>query len=919
MDKERYMVVDTAEDCRKKYLTEDIAYVSELSPYLLEVRFNNGKVFRYGTTRLKYLKNPTLVDIEGKGVYYKRRKLENVSRILRYSNGKETYYHIIYNKVYSHGVYPEYCEEHELHVSRFSIEKDSGTLWEFIHKVILETGPMNDDGKVATEFAFKRVDTDRDDVPLAQYLGFKDTFKKHRLPKTIIYPFGCNASQKAAVEKALANQLSVIEGPPGTGKTQTILNIIANLIIQNKNVLISSFNNSAVLNVSEKLKKEGMDFIVAKIGSSEDKEKFFSSQQGYTYSDDWLISDVENEYGKVKSSLESLTRAFLAKEAEMKSTQILYDNNLEIQHGGIDDNYDTVPSFLKRLPSEKIMYRLEEYKIELENGRKTDILSRIIRIFKLGYKLERFMNGSNSTEIIKEMERAFYLNRTIEYKNIQKEAIQTLSTLDSDKEMKILRESSMKILKYHLAKRFQGRMFRMEYKSTYDINNNIDDFLYDFPVILSTTSSARNCIDKNMVFDYIIMDESSQIDIATGAVALSTANNAVIVGDDKQLPNVVSKQTIDAVTPLLQEYSIDEKYNSLSMNFLRSILAVFPNLPRTLLREHYRCHPLIIGFCNKMFYGGELICMTYDHGEEGVLRVFRTVPGNHARDKYNQREIDVIKQEAMPLYQDTKDIGIVTPYNAQGNAINRELGMDIASTVHKFQGRECDTIIMSAVDNNITRFSNDPNLINVAISRAKNRFCLVITGNDIPESSYLHQFIKYTEYNYMEIKNSRLRSVMDSLYRQRNIQKELLEYNKNREKKASSDTQKDQNFAEEIFFSLIKSCMAECQGINLDFHTHYTLAHIISDTSSLTEEEADYAMNPLTHIDCLIYNTVTLLPLLAIEFDGWTYHQNSEIQTRRDRVKDSILDKIGLKLVRISSTEIITKEKITQILKTICA
>lgn len=113
--------------------------------------------------------------------------------------------------------------------------------------------------------------------------------------------------------------------------------------------------------------------------------------------------------------------------------------------------------------------------------------------------------------------------------------------------------------------------------------------------------------------------------------------------------------------------------------------------------------------------------------------------------------------------------------------------------------------------------------------------------------------------------------------------------------------------------------MAECQGINLDFHTHYTLAHIISDTSSLTEEEADYAMNPLTHIDCLIYNTVTLLPLLAIEFDGWTYHQNSEIQTRRDRVKDSILDKIGLKLVRISSTEIITKEKITQILKTICA
>lgn len=45
--------------------------------------------------------------------------------------------------------------------------------------------------------------------------------------------------------------ISVIEGPPGTGKTQTILNIIANIVMEGKNVAIVSNNNSATRNVLE--------------------------------------------------------------------------------------------------------------------------------------------------------------------------------------------------------------------------------------------------------------------------------------------------------------------------------------------------------------------------------------------------------------------------------------------------------------------------------------------------------------------------------------------------------------------------------------------------------------------------------------------------------------------------------------------
>ena len=139
---------------------------------------------------------------------------------------------------------------------------------------------------------------------------------------------------------------------------------------------------------------------------------------------------------------------------------------------------------------------------------------------------------------------------------------------------------------------------------------------------------------------------------------------------------------------------MDERYNAVTHSFLRSCAEVLKDAPSTLLREHYRCHPKIIQFCNHRFYGGELIAMTKDSGEKDVLQVIRTVKGNHAREHFNQREIDVIVQEVMPLCEDKGSVGIITPYRTQAEAINRVLGKDVASTVHKYQGRECDTIIM---------------------------------------------------------------------------------------------------------------------------------------------------------------------------------------------------------------------------------
>ena len=86
-----------------------------------------------------------------------------------------------------------------------------------------------------------------------------------------------NTVQKKAVETALTHSISVIEGPPGTGKTQTILNIIANVVASGKTVGMVAGNNSATANVQEKMEKLGYGFLTAMLGSVHNREIFFKS------------------------------------------------------------------------------------------------------------------------------------------------------------------------------------------------------------------------------------------------------------------------------------------------------------------------------------------------------------------------------------------------------------------------------------------------------------------------------------------------------------------------------------------------------------------------------------------------------------------------------------------------------------------
>ena len=788
-----------------------------------------------------------------------------------------------------------------MYVTRTPIDKNGGTTWEYLKKLAAETGLMTEEGDNILSLQYGIIDVKRDNVPLAQYLGDKTKLATYRIPKTIYYPFGCNASQKKAVENALTNQVSVIQGPPGTGKTQTILNIIANLLLAKKSVLVVSNNNSAVDNVAEKLEKEGLGFLVAKLGSVENKEFFIANQQNYPLMDNWKFEEVNSIKQQVTQALKDVSLCFdgQSKYALLKSEldALLKETKYDIMHNEVSDNH----KWLFKKPSKKLMSVRLQYGILMENSKKVSHFQMLKWSFALGFKIYKLLKSEPQT-VIKAFESAYYVARKRELENELLSIENSLKTIDISQRVTDLRQLSLKVLKNSVAKRFTGERKRFTLTS---IKPQTEAFLKEYPVVLSTTYSAKACISKDMVFDYLIMDEASQVDIKTGALALSCAMNAVIVGDDKQLPNVVSQEEEIALNAIQSTYHVDEKYQATTNSFLQSCVKVLKDAPVTLLREHYRCHPRIIDFCNQRFYNGELIAMTSDNNEGKVLQVIKTVPGNHARGHFNQREIDVIIQEVMPEYSTSDSVGIITPYRDQAIAINQALGKDVASTVHKFQGRECDAIIMSMVDNIPTDFSDDPNLMNVAISRAKTKLCIVVNGNEMPSNSNLAQLISYIQYNNFEVKESKIHSVFDILYKQYTAERLAYEVQSGKV---------SEYLSENIIYDTLVKAIDKVQMSNCDVVCHYPLSRLITDFNGLETQEIAFISNALSHVDFLVYNSITKKPLMTIEVDGWKYHNQSEVQQSRDKLKDNILSKYGLKPYRISTVDTVNVETIEEML-----
>ena len=658
--------------------------------------------------------------------------------------------------------------------------------------------------------------------------------------------------------------------------------------------------------------------LTALLGSLERKTAFVETQAIEkaipAEIDSWYSAETDSpEFLRtIQSEAEALQTIFERQERLARARQELSGLQTEQLHFEQETTIDPTITLRRQMPSARLLMLWNELQAAVEwqpNGL-FDRWREAVRWFLLKRRIRRLFDGfsrhperQDLQRLIPLLQRSYYQVRqeelSAEIDRIEKQ----LATSDAPAMVARLSDDSMRYLRSRLAARYGKGHKRPIFQHI------TPELLKEYPVVLSTTFSSRSNFRAETLFDYVIMDEASQVSSETGALALMCARNAVIVGDSMQLPNVITDADRLRMQAIAAKHAIDPRYDCAALSFLESVCRVFPEAPQTLLREHYRCHPKIINFCNQRFYGGRLLIMTEDHGEPDVITAWRTAPGHHARGAFNPREIETIRREMLPsLPCEPAEIGIISPYNEQVNALHRELGggIDVA-TVHKFQGREKEAIILSTVDDQITAFTDDPNLLNVAVSRAKRQFTLVTSSNEQPDSRNIADLLAYIDYNGGKITESAIHSVFDLLYEP--YAEARREFLKRHRRISEFDS-------ENLTYALLERVLeADPAFRHLGVLCHQPLRQLIRDWTILDDEERRYALNGATHLDFLIYNRVSKRPVLAIETDGYQFHKQGTRQSERDRMKDRILDRYSLPLLRLSTTGTDEEAKIHTLLK----
>lgn len=278
------------------------------------------------------------------------------------------------------------------------------------------------------------------------------------------------------------------------------------------------------------------------------------------------------------------------------------------------------------------------------------------------------------------------------------------------------------------------------------------------PIWATTNLSTRyNLPNAPALFDYVIIDEASQNDIASIIPLLFRARNAIVIGDPQQLRHIAGIRPKEAER-LAAEHEVGEAI--LDYHYVHHSaydLAARRYTERTgktpwLLSNHYRCHPDIVAFSNHSFYQSKLFAATYKRPEAWLAEpgiFWHPVTGRY-HDKSNEPEARAVVKCIQSLLaakgSERVKIGVITPFRNQEQLIlhflrkagikqgKEEHNQVLCSTVHRFQGDEKDIIIYSPVMSAGIQpptqqwLDGGRELLNVAVTRA--RSTLIIMGDE---------------------------------------------------------------------------------------------------------------------------------------------------------------------------------------------
>lgn len=239
--------------------------------------------------------------------------------------------------------------------------------------------------------------------------------------------------------------------------------------------------------------------------------------------------------------------------------------------------------------------------------------------------------------------------------------------------------------------------------------------------------------------DYLFLDEAGQLSLIDTLAVSHCCSNLVLLGDPQQL-----KQPQQGVHPDGTEVSALEHVLQ-GEKTISDEQGVF-------LAKTWRMHPSINTFVSELFYENRL--QSEDHLDqqriigskfagaglylEEVEHTGNTNSSSEEVEKVSEvvayltdGNVTFVNEKGEKSTLTTNEIKIITPYNAQVQAIKQHLPDLEVGTVDKFQGQEAPVIIYSVATSSLEEaprgmdFLFSPNRFNVAVSRARTRFIMV--------------------------------------------------------------------------------------------------------------------------------------------------------------------------------------------------
>lgn len=541
-----------------------------------------------------------------------------------------------------------------------------------------------------------------------------------------------NKEQRLAVEKALSGKVTVITGPPGTGKSQVLTAILANAAFRGWKTLIASKNNKAVDVVEARANGLAASPFLLRLGGQTGAKDL---AQQITHILSSRISQSPTSVDLQKDEYRDLQRERKRHEEALLKTIELRNkvDSLDREIAVIQRQYDE--KFLTSLKAAPLS-RLSESRVKLETAyARTDknqapSLARFVWRFVEPRRIRQLESANiDLLSAIKELGLSQALPADHSPKSLvdavkefetQAEKLQEyerkLQELQNSKSLEAHYDSlsqvgdlvalkGVDVWRSFLSTRYSNlqqsdRKLLGEYASllnlmkeanaessniSQDLRRQFTELTKSISHIFTASGITSLSLQGRVPFqpaslDLVLIDEASQCDIASAIPLLIRAKRVVVIGDPLQLSHITQVAArLDA--SLLKDAGLESLRTwGYSQNSLFMMTAANCRSDDVVtLVEHHRSVHDIISFSNSFFYQNKLRVATRSSKQAkdtSPAVVWHDVKGkvtkSFGKGAVNDEEARAVAsliEDLLVKRKYTGSVGVVTPFRGQANRI----------------------------------------------------------------------------------------------------------------------------------------------------------------------------------------------------------------------------------------------------------